>query len=243
MRSRRSLRQRWWRWRFGAGGDGFGENNFCDASGVCTGGIGVNGIPWGFGPGYIGGQFGPGVLLAAEAGYVARVNYTIEGNWLAAGFIVQRGPGGSYYNPELAMAAAALLDAEATSAELANGGVVHEYYSYLIADADGTFSYAAPFPGDPCTQMPDGQLKCRSFFDSDVPGNYFGIAHSHPDDTPFSPQDELTYNSMNSTLNRPWWGVLAPVGVPGQVLVFNPITWSECVLVGPTNTITPNSCH
>jgi len=37
--------------------------------------------------------------------------------------------------------------------------------------------------------------------------------------------------------------VLAPVGIPGQVLVFDPVTWTECVLMGPTNSITANRCH
>jgi hypothetical protein len=201
-------------------------------------------MSWNLSPGSFGLQFGPGQILADQAQYVAGVNYVIEGNWLKAGFIVQRGPGGIYYSRDLAMAAAALLDAEATRAELADGGVVHEYYSYLSADsANGTFSYGAPFPGNPCTQTPDGQFKCTSFFDSDIPGNYFGIAHSHPDDTPFSGTDENTYSDMNTQSGRPFWGVLAPVGIPGQVLVFDPLTWTECVLVGPTNTITPNRCH
>jgi hypothetical protein len=91
--------------------------------------------------------------------------------------------------------------------------------------------------------MPDGQFKCQSFFPGNVAANVFGIAHSHPDDTIFSGQDEISYNDMNTLLQRPFWGVLAPVAIPGWVLVFDPVTWSECVLLGPTNSLVPNRCR
>jgi len=157
-----------------------------------------------------------------------------------SGYYTFSGAGALYYDREAAMAAAALATADATNAD----DVVREYYSYLTEDAkDGVFSFSNLIEGEPCTQMPDGQFKCNTFFPSDVAGNVFGIAHSHPDDTPFSGTDELTYADMNSQLKRPFWGVLAPVGIPGQVLVFNPITGTECVLQGPTNSITPNRCH
>jgi RHS repeat-associated protein len=157
-----------------------------------------------------------------------------------SGYYSQSGPGALYYSRDAAMGAAGLADAQATAAD----PVVREYYSLLIEDSqDGVFTFASPVGGEPCTEMPGGQFDCKTFFPSAVASNVFGIAHSHVDDTIFSGKDENTYNDMNIQLQRPFWGVLAPVGIPGWVLVFDPVTWTECVLLGPTNSLIPNRCH
>src|SRR5208337_3370132 len=128
----------------GGGGPGGGDGGgFCDASGNCGTGTGVDGILNGIpGPGYLMQATSPlAELLAAEAQYVAGVKYTIEGNQFLAGFIVQRGPGGVYYNPYLAGAAATqFIDPSSIANNL-------EYSGNVYMNPDGTYSYTAPSRG------------------------------------------------------------------------------------------------
>lgn len=170
---------------------------FCDAAGDCGSGTLVDGMPGAnIGPGSETGVVsGAAVLTTAETQYVAAVNYTIEGNWLAAGFIVQRGPGGVYYNPNLAAAAAFDL-IFSTNTDAGSGTVRAEYGGNVYANQDGTFSYTFPTSGPSCTV--DTQCSYQPYPQAIPFGTTLaGLYHSHPFGGTWSINDTHDADQLN----------------------------------------------
>lgn len=135
-------------------------------------------------------------IQQAAGAYVASVNYTNEEISINNGDVLQRGPGGTYYNPDMAGAAAAEL-AFANGAANNSAGATdnHEYASNVYQTDKGTYGYTSLQRGPECAQG----CKWIPSFSTPVNTSLVGSAHNHPaggfGDTSFSVADIDTFTS------------------------------------------------
>ena len=159
--------------------------------------------------------------------YLFMVNLSIEELWLRNNFIVQRGPEGVYYSQLLAGAAAAALANEFSDS------TGNEYCGKLYQDGSGTYSFQAPYAGNPTS--------CPHYHDTAVPVNteYAGFYHSHPFVPGYDGQRFSGYGgdiglAMGGENNGQPWYLATPTG---RIELFDPTDLSfnhrnGCVLVG-----------